>query len=181
MFLDIRMPVISGIDFLSSLKRPPAVIFTTAHPEYAVTAFELKAVDYLLKPITKERFLQATEKVKTLFHSGQPEIDPVETDHIFLKQDGRLVKVLFSDILYIEALKDFSRIHLKQGVLLIGSHLKLIEDWLPPDKFIRIHRSYIVAIQVISALQGNTVEIGKVVIPVGGMYKEELLKKLKLS
>lgn len=181
MFLDIRMPVISGMDFLSSLKRPPAVIFTTAYPEYAVSAFELKAVDYLLKPITEERFLQAVEKIKFTFNTGMAERDYAERDHIFLKQDGKFVKVKFTDILYIEALKDFSKVHLQEKVMLVSSHLKLLEAWLPADKFIRIHRSYLVAVQAISALQGNILEIGKIALPVGGIYKEELLKKLKLD
>jgi two-component system LytT family response regulator len=180
MFLDIQMPVISGIEFLSSLKRAPGVIFTTAHPEFAVSAFDLKAIDYLLKPITEERFLQAIEKVK----AGEPPItinQPAgEIDYIFLKQNGRLVKVLFTDILYIEALKDFSKVFLKVGSMLVGSHLKQLEDQLPGNKFFRLHRSYIVALHAITALQGNTLEIGRTAIPIGGMYKEELLKRLKV-
>jgi len=180
MFLDIQMPVISGIEFLSSLKRAPSVIFTTAHPEFAVSAFDLKAIDYLLKPITEERFLQAIEKVKITEAPAAIVQQQSEIDYTFLKQDGRLIKVMFSDILYIEALKDFSKVFLKQGTMLIGSHLKQLEDQLPGNKFSRLHRSYIVALHAITAIQGNTVEIGRTAIPIGGMYKEELLKRLNL-
>ncbi|NSL86382.1 LytR/AlgR family response regulator transcription factor [Chitinophaga solisilvae] len=179
-FLDIRMPVISGIDFLRSLKHPPAVIFTTAYPEYAVNAFDLRAVDYLLKPITEERFREATDKMERLIAGNNGLLPAVETDYIFIKQDSKLVKVLLGDILYVEALKDFSRIHLKTGSMLVGHHLKLMEDMLPGRQFMRVHRSYMVALSAITAIQGNTLEVGPVVIPLGGSYKTALFRRLNL-
>lgn len=180
-FLDIQMPVVSGIDFLRTLRHPPQVIFTTAHPEHAVNAFELKAVDYLLKPITEERFLQAIEKVRSPSLPDEKPATPPDSDAIFLRQESKLVKIMFTDILYVEALKDFCRVFTKQGSLLVSTHLKQMEEMLPASKFVRIHRSYMISLNAISALQGNTVEINKLVLPVGGIYKEDLLKKLKLS
>ncbi len=178
-FLDIKMPGASGLDFLHSLKNPPAIIFTTAYPEYAVNAFDLKAVDYLVKPITKDRFLQAVEK----YHDSKTSLAHPEkesADHVFLKQDAKLIKILFADILYVEALKDFSKVFLTDKQLLIGTHLKMMEDILPSHKFIRVHRSFIVAIDAISAIQGNTAEIGNKTIPIGGLYKEALFRKINL-
>jgi DNA-binding LytR/AlgR family response regulator len=160
-FLDINMPDKSGIEFLSTLKNPPA--------------------DYLVKPITEERFREAVEKVERLLQTTHTSEATKEADHIFLKQDNRLVKLWFDDILYIEASKDFSKVYLKERTMLASAHLKLMEDMLPTSRFIRVHRSFLVALDKISALQGNTIEIGKQEIPIGTTYKEELLKRLKLD
>ncbi len=179
LFLDINMPDKTGIDFLATLKNPPLVVFTTAYAEYAAKAFDLKATDYLVKPITEERFGEAVAKVEGLLRT--PALIPApESDHVFLKQDSRLIKVLFGDILYVEALKDFSKVFLKEKALLASAHLKMMEDLLPASRFLRIHRSYIVALDKISALQGNTVEIGRQQLPVGTTYKEELMRRLGL-
>jgi DNA-binding LytR/AlgR family response regulator len=178
-FLDINMPDKTGIDFLTTLKNPPYTVFTTAYAEYAAKAFDLKAVDYLVKPITEQRFREAVNKVEGLVRTSSAS-SATETDHVFLKQDSRLVKVLFDDILYVEALKDFSKVFLKEKAMLASAHLKLMEDLLPASRFLRIHRSYIVALDKISALQGNIVEIGKQQIPVGTTYREELMRKLGL-
>jgi two-component system, LytTR family, response regulator len=180
-FLDINMPDKTGIDFLSTLKNPPLVVFTTAHAEYAAKAFDLNAVDYLVKPITETRFSEAIEKVERLLNAVEAIATPQETDHLFLKQDTKLVKVLFDDILYVEALKDFSKVHLKGKIMLASAHLKLMEDMLPQSLFLRVHRSYIVALNAITAVNGNMLEIGKQEIPVGTTYKEELMKRLRLS
>jgi DNA-binding LytR/AlgR family response regulator len=177
-FLDINMPDKSGIEFLSTLKNPPHVVFTTAYAEYAAKAFDLRAVDYLVKPITEERFQEAIDKVERL-HASNDAPGPVQQpDHVFLKQDARLVKVPFDDILYVEALKDFSKVYRTEKPMLVSMHLKMLEDLLPSDRFLRIHRSYIVALPAITALQGNVVEIGKQELPVGATYKDELLKRL---
>jgi DNA-binding LytR/AlgR family response regulator len=180
-FLDINMPDKSGIEFLSTLKNPPQVVFTTAYAEYAAKAFDLKAADYLVKPITEERFREAVEKVERLLQTTHTSEATKEADHIFLKQDNRLVKLWFDDILYIEASKDFSKVYLKERTMLASAHLKLMEDMLPTSRFIRVHRSFLVALDKISALQGNTIEIGKQEIPIGTTYKEELLKRLRLD
>jgi DNA-binding LytR/AlgR family response regulator len=181
LFLDINMPGVNGIDFLSTLKAPPQVVFTTAYAEYAARAFDLHAVDYLVKPITETRFREAVEKVERLLTTSAAPVIVDEKDHLFLKQDSKLVKVLFEDILYVEALKDFSKVYLKERVMLASAHLKLMEDMLPQSRFLRVHRSYIVALNAITAVTGNTIEIGKQEIPVGTTYKEELMKRLQLS
>jgi DNA-binding LytR/AlgR family response regulator len=177
-FLDINMPDVSGIAFLSTLRNPPLVVFTTAYAEYAAKAFDLKAVDYLVKPITEDRFREAVAKVEGLLDGADVRPAAQQADHVFLKQDARLVKVPFNDILYVEALKDFSKVHRSEKPMLVSAHLKMLEDLLPADRFLRVHRSYIVALHAITALQGNIVEIGKQEIPVGATYKEELLKRL---
>lgn len=180
-FLDINMPDKTGIEFLVTLQRPPLVAFTTAYAEHAAKAFDLKAVDYLVKPITEERFGEAVEKIEQrLAASVNDTPTESEPDHVFLKQDNRLVKVVFNDILYAEALRDFSKLFLKEKTMLISAHLKVMEELLPAGRFLRIHRSYIVAVDKITAVQGGIVEIGKKEIPVGSTYKEELLKRLRL-
>lgn len=179
-FLDINMPDKTGVEFLSALKNPPHVVFTTAYAEYAARAFDLQAVDYLVKPITEERFREAVTKVERLQANNSVPTIPDTSDHVFLKQDNRLVKVWFDDILYVEALKDFSKLFLKSRPMLISAHLKMMEDLLPVDRFLRVHRSYIIALDKINALQGNMVEIGTQQIPVGTTYKDELMKRLRL-
>lgn len=181
LFLDINMPDKTGIEFLATLKNPPPVVFTTAYAEHAATAFDLDAVDYLVKPITETRFREAIEKVERLLNASVGMPVPQQTDHLFLKQDNKLVKVLFDEILYVEALKDFSKVFLKEKTLLASAHLKLMDDWLPANRFLRIHRSYIVSLDAITAINGNLVEIGKQEIPVGATYKDELLKRLRLG
>jgi two-component system, LytTR family, response regulator len=180
-FLDINMPNKTGIEFLATLKNPPQVVFTTAYAEYAARAFDLKATDYLVKPITEERFREAVKKVEGLLQPNNAIVTMPESDHVFLKQDSRLVKVLFDDMLYVEALKDFSKVFLKDRAMLASAHLKMMEDLLPGSRFLRVHRSYIVALDKITALQGNVVEIGKQQIPIGTTFKEELLKRLRLG
>lgn len=179
-FLDINMPDKTGIEFLATLKNPPRVVFTTAYAEYAAKAFDLNVVDYLVKPITQGRFREAVEKLERAANAFQLPPAAPEADHLFLKQDTKLVKVLFNDILYIEALKDFSKLHLKEKAMLASAHLKLMEEALPQTWFLRVHRSYIVALNAITAVHGNTIEIGKKEVPVGSTYKEELMKRLRL-
>jgi two-component system, LytTR family, response regulator len=178
-FLDINMPDKTGVEFLATLKNPPHVIFTTAYAEYAAKAFDLNSVDYLVKPITEERFRDAIDKAARLINPVSAAVTH-QADHVFLKQDTKLVKVFFDDVLYVEALKDFSKVFLKDRHMLVSAHLKLMEDLLPSTLFLRVHRSYIVSLNKIGAVQGNSVEIGKLQIPVGATYKEELMQKLGL-
>jgi two-component system LytT family response regulator len=183
-FLDIQMPVISGVDFLRSLKRPPKVIFTTAHGDFATHAFNLNAVDYIVKPVTEERFEQAIEKLRLAFAAGRSQKDEElpAVDHIFLKADAKLVKVTLDEILYLEALKDFTKVHLRnEKTILVGDHLKAVESLLPGPGFVRIHRSYLVSIKAITGVFGNTVEIGKTQLPIGGTYKDDLFTILNIK
>ncbi|MDB5089482.1 MAG: DNA-binding response regulator [Mucilaginibacter sp.] len=181
-FLDIQMPVITGTDFLRSLRNPPLVIFTTAYHQYAVEGFELNSVDYLLKPVTYDRFYQAIQKAneRMAYKSGQVQqpspIPPV--DYIFIKQDTKLVRVNYSQINYIQAEKDYSSVYLDDKRLFASMHLKLFEDMLPKDKFLRVHRSYMVNLSRIKSIKGNMMELDDIELPIGANYKEELLTSL---
>ncbi|MVT10659.1 LytR/AlgR family response regulator transcription factor [Chitinophaga tropicalis] len=180
LFLDIHMPVISGIDFIRSLKRPPLVVFTTAYADYAVTGFELHAVDYLVKPVTFDRFFQAIEKVKERMLHRTNVAEQIQADYFFIKQDGRLVKIDYKDILFMEAQRDFTSIYLKNKKMLASMHLKVLEDMLTPPNIIRVHRSYIINLDAVRSIAGNIVEIDGKEIPIGANYKEMLLKRLGL-
>lgn len=185
-FLDINMPVISGLNFLKSLSKPPMVIFTTAYAEYAVEGFELDAVDYLMKPISASRFDRAIEKVlsrkdyQAVAQIQQVSAEP-EKDYIFVKTDGKLVKVMYDDILYCEGMKDYLKIHLKsKRYLVIHQTMKGMEDLLPAKRFMRVHKSYIVSLEAIRSFHDNMLHFAETEesIPVSSSYKEDLLKKL---
>jgi len=184
MFLDIQMPQLTGIEFMKSLDNPPLVVFTTAYSEYAVEGFEMNAIDYLLKPISMERFMKAVNKVEAKLKenpSSSPQMD-IADDHFFVKADKKLVKVNFDDILYIEGLKDYVIIRQEEGRVITLQTMKSLEARLPVMQFKRIHRSYIVNTKRINALVGNMVELkekGQTKnIPVGKIYREELLKMI---
>ncbi len=184
--LDIQMPVITGTDFLRSLRQPPLVIFTTAYQEYAVEGFELNSVDYLLKPVTYDRFYQAIEKVRERLvvkaRLQEPLPRPTSPiDYLFIKQDTRLVRVNYAQISYIQAEKDFSSVYLDGRRLLASMHLKLFEDVLPKDAFLRIHRSYIVNLAKIVSIKGNMAELGDVAIPISSNYRDSLLAALGID
>jgi DNA-binding LytR/AlgR family response regulator len=189
MFLDIQMPQLTGIDFLKTLTRPPLVVFTTAYSNYAIEGFELNALDYLLKPISLERFMKAVNKavdqielqrretpVGAGSHSSAEEEGP---DYIFVKADKKLVKVNFNEVIYIEGLKDYVIIRLDNSRVITLQTMKSLEDKLPIAMFKRIHRSYIVNIGKINAIVGNMVEVMEKGVakhlPVGKNYREELL------
>ncbi len=182
MFLDIRMPQISGVDFIKTLQNPPIIIFTTAFPNYAIEGFELNALDYLLKPISMERFMKAVNKAMNQIELEQTSSGNShdEKDFIFVKADKKLVKVNFSEILYIEGLKDYVIIRTINGNVISLQTMKSLEQKLPAKIFKRIHRSYIVNIGKIKAVIGNMVEImekGKPKhLPVGKSYRDELLE-----
>jgi DNA-binding LytR/AlgR family response regulator len=182
-FLDIQMPQLSGIDFLKTLSNPPCVIFTTAYPDYAVEGFELNAVDYLLKPISLERFLKAVNKVSDKLSARKIEHESMTHDgadeFFFVKADKKLVKINFDEILYIEGLKDYVIIRQETGRVITLQTMKSLEDRLPEHRFKRVHRSYIVNIKKITAILGNMVELmegGKIKqLPIGKNYRDELL------
>jgi len=188
MFLDIQMPQLTGVELLKSLSNPPLVVFTTAYSEYAVEGFELDAVDYLLKPISLDRFLKAVnkveEKLKERASAASVMIDESD-DYFFVKADKKLVKVNFDDILYIEGLKDYVIIKMKEGRVITLQTMKSLEAKLPSKLFKRIHRSYIVNTTKIKAIVGNMVEIiekGQPKnIPVGKIYRDELLEMINMK
>lgn len=181
MFLDIQMPQLTGIEFLKSLSNPPVVIFTTAYPDYAVEGFELDAVDYLLKPISLERFMKSVNKASEIITARKSEHNdaPEDKEFFFVKADKKLIKCNYNDILYIEGLKDYVIIRQDQSRIITLQTMKSLEAKLPSDIFMRIHRSYIVNIDKIEAIVGNMVEIiekGQAKhLPVGKNYRDELL------
>jgi DNA-binding LytR/AlgR family response regulator len=184
MFLDIQMPQLTGIDFLKTLSDPPLVIFTTAYPNYAIEGYELNATDYLLKPISLERFMKACNKTIELIelkrkeNAWQLELGGAD-DFIFVKADKKFVKVKYSEVLYIEGLKDYVIIRTEKGRVITLQTMKSLEDKLPPKLFRRIHRSFIVNLDKVDAIQGNMVEMTEKGqpkhLPIGKNYRDELL------
>jgi len=183
LFLDIQMPTLSGTNLLKTLKNKPVTIFTTAYSEYAAQAFDLDAVDYLLKPFSFERFLQAINKAREqLSMNNQLVENPVATESgvstgfITVKADGKFVKINHSDILFIEGLKEYVKIVCKNGYFITLESLRNLEVILPEAKFQRVHKSYIASLEKITALNGNMVEIENYEIPVSREKKEEITK-----
>lgn len=182
MFLDIQMPQLTGIDFLKSLSNPPLVIFTTAYPNYAIEGYELNVIDYLLKPISFERFMKSVNKAlsqlelqnETVSHPTAAESNE-DANFIFVKADKKLVKINYADIIYIEGLKDYVIIKMAASRVITLQTMKSLEDKLPASTFKRIHRSYIVNLDKIDAVVGNMVEVDKKHLPIGKNYREELL------
>ena len=183
MFLDIQMPGITGLNFLRSLKKPPKVIFTTAYQEHAVDAFELEAVDYLVKPITYERFLKAVQRLDAAASVLQsvPQITAPLSTSIFLKVNRRLVQVELADILFFESLGDYVKVFTTTAVLVCYSTLNKLTALLPEQQFQRVHRSYLIALKRIRFMEGNFIKIGDTDIPIGQTYKEALNKRLNLK
>ena len=190
LFLDIKMPDLSGMELARVLQRGPRVIFTTAFNQYALEGFRVDALDYLLKPFNYEEFLRASLKAKTYFELKQtqaataaapaPAAPEPEQDHIYLEVEYQLVRVALADIIYVEGLKDYVKVHLASTprALLSLMSLKAMEEKLPPRRFMRIHRSFIVALDKIEAVRRLTVQIGAVTIPVGDQYKDTFLQFL---
>ncbi len=184
MFLDIQMPQLTGIDFLKTLTDPPLVIFTTAYSNYAIEGFELNATDYLLKPISLERFIKAVNKAVEQIELRRKETAAVvdmnsPEDFTFVKADKKYVKVKYSEVLYIEGLKDYVIIRTEKGRVITLQTMKSLEVKLPQKMFRRIHRSYIVNIDQIQAVLGNMVEViekGQAKhLPIGKNYRDQLL------
>jgi len=178
MFLDIEMPGINGINFVKSLKRHPKIIFVSAHTIFAVDAFEIEATDYLVKPVTFERFLRATEKIITPaseMYIGEP---PKEASSIFLKVDRRLVKIDLSSILYIEGMGDYLKVHQSEKIYITYMTMSKMEDLLPSSRFARIHRSTIINIDMIQYIEGNLVVVNSVILNIGLTYRDAFLKRI---
>ena len=186
MFLDIQMPDMNGVNFLKSLEEPPLTVFCTAYPNFAVDGFELNAVDYLLKPVSMERFQKAVKKASDLL-PAKSEPSPSdnkakENTYFFVKADKKLIKVNYDDILYIEGLKDYVIIRTETSKIITLQTMKSLEERLPVDGFIRIHRSYIVSVKKINAVVGNMIEIiekGQTkLLPIGKNYRDELAEMI---
>ena len=184
-FLDINMPVLDGIAFLKTLKNPPQVIFATAYKEHAIDGFDLAAVDYLLKPFSLERFIvavdKAIERIQRPALTTPPVTEPAKDDFIFIKADGKIFKVFFHDILFAEASGNYTKIVTEQQTLLPGMSFTAIEDILPKNYFVRLHRSFIINKVKITHIEGNRVFIDKREIRIGRNYKEGFLKQLGIQ
>lgn len=179
LFLDIQMPEITGITLLKILQNRPMVILTTAYSEYALESYELDVVDYLLKPITFDRFLKAVEKASQRLKTSSPASSITEKNSsdtapafVFVKDGTRLVKINFDDILYVEGLKDYVTIHTKLQKVTSLQRLKSLEIQLPADRFIRIHHSYIIALKAIDVIHKGEVQIGHAMIPISDTYRK---------
>lgn len=180
-FLDIQMPKLLGTDLLKALTDPPKVIFTTAHREYAMDGFDLNAVDFLLKPISFDRFLKAVQKaVHTDIRSLRAEDPPLESPRfLYFRADRRMVKVFINEITYIESLKDYVKIYCGQQPLITKHTIMAIEEMLPAEEFLRVHRSFIVAVNKVTSFNQHSVFIGKEEIPVGPLYKSHSFERLR--
>jgi len=184
-FLDIQMPQILGTDFLRTLKNPPKVIFTTAFRKFAIEGFELDAVDYLLKPISFERFLKAVNKVMdaslngTLTIENEQQVKANTDNSIYFRSDRKMIKVNLSDILYIESLKDYIKVVTTSGTVITKQSISSVEEALPKDMFIRIHRSYIVAINKVQSYNHELIWISSHELPISRMYRHEVETVLK--
>jgi len=179
-FLDIQMPRISGIDFLKTLAHPPLVILTTAYPQFALEGYELNVLDYLVKPISFPRFLKAVVKAKEqleLKHHEQP-VQDLKDDYIFIKADNKLVKIFFKNILYVEALQNYVCVHTADKKYITYLTFKSIEENLPHDLFLKVHKSYIVQLAKVDAVDGNELHVGEFRVPISRNNKEEVMQKL---
>lgn len=182
LFLDISMPGLTGFQFLKTLTNPPAVIFTTAYREYALEGFDANGIDYLLKPIAIERFLLAVNKAWTFLRSGKAEaggqaltVEEIEDNFFFVKADGGLVKIFFDEVLFIESLKEYVKIVTRSKSVITYHTISGLEEKLPPGKFYRIHRSYIVNIKAITSIEGFLVRIEKFELPLSRQEREAFL------
>ncbi|RYD52406.1 MAG: response regulator transcription factor [Sphingobacteriales bacterium] len=196
LFLDINMPVVSGLSFLRALKDPPAVILTTAYTEYALEGYELDVVDYLLKPVSFERFLKAVTKAaaqaglsdKSVSSPPEAPIAPglaanspaTAKSYFFIKSNGKLVKINHTDIRYVEGMKDYLKIHLTDKNIICHHTMKAMEEQLPDSQFIRVHKSYIVALNAVAAIAGTVITLngGQEDIPLGSSYRDAVLAAL---
>jgi DNA-binding LytR/AlgR family response regulator len=185
LFLDIQMPELTGLELMQALRRRPEVILTTAYREFALEGFDYDVVDYLLKPIAFDRFLKAIAKFQarngqsaTPATSARPAENTDEAPHIFVRADRKNIRILLDDILYLESLKDYVRIATPQGKITTKDSITHFEEILPPAQFLRVHRSFMVAKNKITAHSADGLEIGKIQIPVGRMYKMEVEKAI---
>ena len=184
LFLDIQMPKITGIDFFKALKNAPPVIFTTAFPQYALDGFELNALDYLVKPISFERFLKAAMRAKEFYEVRQKNIAEksvtpvVSPEYFFIKADNKLVKIFYEEILFAEALQNYVVIHTADKKYITYLTFKSVKDYLPDDKFLKTHKSYIVSVSKVDSIEANDIRIGQHHIPISRNLKDEVMDRL---
>lgn len=182
LFLDIQMPDLTGTEFVRSLENPPAVIFTTAYRDYAIEGFELNALDYLVKPISFQRFLKAANKAQSFFEMQRQPAAPKQTntgqDYFFIKSDGQFIKIKLDDVLFFESEKDYVFIYTVQKRYLTLLSLKQLEKELPPERFLRVHRSFLVSLEKVELVDGNQLVIKDKRIPVSRSLQETIFNTL---
>ncbi|WP_374949442.1 LytR/AlgR family response regulator transcription factor [Mucilaginibacter sp.] len=186
LFLDIQMPILNGISLLKSVSNPPAVILTTAYRDFALESYELDVTDYLLKPISFDRFIKAVDKylrntgveVSPLIPATPPSLKGNDIDFIYIKSEKKMIRVTLKDITYLEGLKDYVKVHTTTASIITYQTLSYFNEKLPSHLFIRVHRSFIVAVNQITALTAARIEIGKIDIPIGSSFSTEVAKKL---
>lgn len=179
LFLDIQMPRITGLDFFKTLQHPPPVIFTTAYPQFALEGFEVNALDYLVKPFSFERFLKAALKAKEYYEIRETNLkEAASSDFFFIKADNKLVRILFDDVLFVEALQNYVTIHTPAKKFMSYLTFKAVEEYLPAEKFLKVHKSYIVAASKIDSIEANDIRIGQHHIPISRNQKDEVMEKL---
>ena len=177
--LDIDMPKLSGIEFLRSLKHPPAAIFTTAYSQYALESYELDIIDYLVKPVSFQRFCKAVSKAKDFLSKKEPAQRPVaEEEYFFLKVNSKFEKIAYDEVLFAEALQNYVSVYLQHKKLISYLTLSSLEKQFPQERFMRVHKSYLVALNKIDTLEGNQIAIGKQLIPVSRSIKEQLMHRV---
>lgn len=175
LFLDIEMPYVTGIDFLKNTPQAPKVIFTTAYEQYAIKGYELDVLDYLLKPISFERFLKAANKAYDYFAGSSSK----EASYLFIKTDNKLEKVNLEELLFVEAMENYVALYTTDKKLITHSTLKALQEKLPPSQFIQPHKSYLVNIQRIQSIEGNILHIGgKYQIPISKYQKDEVMERI---
>ncbi len=180
-FLDVEMPGLTGLELIKNLgSKKPLIIFTTAKNDYAVEAFELNVIDYLIKPIKPMRFLQAVERAGEVLLSNKQEVKVGEQEFVFIKDNGVLKRIAVEDIQYLEAMGDYVKVHTAAKFHVLHATLKSIEEKLPTARFIRVHRSYIVSLNKIDSIQEGIISIGKASLPIADTYRSALNKKLNL-
>jgi DNA-binding LytR/AlgR family response regulator len=183
LFLDIQMPKITGLDFFKSLQHPPPVIFTTAFPKYALEGFELNALDYLVKPISFDRFLKAAMRAKEFYevrqkNNAETTAGSGASGYFFIKADNKLVKIFYDDILFAEAMQNYVVIQTNDKKFITYLTFRSVEEYLPSDKFIKTHKSYIISASKVDSIEANGIRIGQHHIPISRNLKDEVMEKL---
>ena len=181
LFLDIQMPKMNGLDFLKMVQNPPMVIITTAYPTYALEGFQLNVLDYLLKPITFDRFFKSVTKAKDYYHlitRNTPSVSDPAEDYFFIRCGSKYEKIYFNQILYIEGMQNYITIYTQKGKYVTLLYLKNLEENLDNQSFIRVHKSYIVSIDKIEAIEGNEIFIQTHRIPISRNYREQVIQRV---
>jgi DNA-binding LytR/AlgR family response regulator len=177
-FLDIQMPKVTGIEFLKTLRNPPMIIFTTAYTEYALQGYELDVIDYLIKPISFERFLKACNKAKDFFSLKNNKASSNTNEYFFIRCKDRFEKIQYADLLYVEAMENYVIFHTVTEKLISYLTLKAVETYLPADKFLKVHKSFIVSIPKVESIDGNDIYVTGKSIPISRTLKDEVMNKL---